>query len=137
MDAFQYVDEAVKTDLPVYQPMWGRLSDRKTLRILHATMGICTESGELMDAVKKHLLYGKELDYTNLKEEAGDLFWYVALLADAVGFTFEDTFDKNIAKLRARYPNKFTEHDALNRDLEKERQILEFVKDGEEKVDEA
>jgi len=124
MDAFDYVNEAVKTDLLEYQPVWTRLGNYRTIRILHATMGICTESGELMDAVKKHLLYGKDLDYTNIKEETGDLFWYIALLADAVGFTFEDTFDKNIAKLRARYPNRFTEHDALNRNLEKERKIL-------------
>jgi NTP pyrophosphatase (non-canonical NTP hydrolase) len=108
-----------------YGPVIERLMVVKTIRILHAAMGLCTESGELMDAVKKHLLYGKDIDYINLQEEAGDMFWYAALLADAVGFTFEDTFDKNIAKLRARYPNKFTEHDALNRNLEIERQILE------------
>jgi len=125
MDAGLYEHRAVKTDLMDYQPVIERLSVIKTLRILHTAMGCCTESGELMDAVKKHILYGKPIDEVNLQEEAGDMFWYCALLADAVGFSFEDTFEKNIAKLKARYPNKFTEKDALVRDLEKERQILE------------
>jgi len=125
MDAGLYEYRAVKTDLMDYQPVIERLSVIKTLRILHAAMGCCTESGELMDAVKKHILYGKPIDEVNLQEEAGDMFWYCALLADAVGFSFEDTFEKNIAKLKARYPNKFTEKDALVRDLDKERQILE------------
>lgn len=125
MDAKTYVGDATVTDLMDYRPVIERLLEIKTLRILHAAMGCCTESGELMDAVKKHLLYGKPLDEVNLQEEAGDMFWYTALLADAVGFTFEDTFEKNIAKLRARYPNRFSEKDALLRDLEKERKILE------------
>jgi NTP pyrophosphatase (non-canonical NTP hydrolase) len=125
MDSGLYEHRAVKTDLMDYQPVIDRLQVLKTLRILHAAMGCCTESGELMDAVKKHILYGKPIDDVNLQEEAGDMFWYCALLADAVGFSFEDTFEKNIAKLQARYPNRFNEKDALVRNLDKERQILE------------
>lgn len=93
--------------------------------ILHGGIGICTEAGELLDAMKKCLFYGKDLDLVNLKEELGDLLWYVAVIMRQVGFTFEEVFDVNIAKLRARYPEKFTEYDALNRDLEKEREVLE------------
>lgn len=125
MKSEQYQKDSTVTDLMDYGPVFQRLYDRQTVRILHAVMGVCTESGELMDQVKKHILYGKNIDFVNLQEEAGDLFWYVALLADACNFTFEDTFEKNIAKLRARYPNNFTEQDALNRDLNKERKILE------------
>ena len=121
----EYVREAMSTNLNEYASMRDRLVEYDTLKVLHAIMGIATESGELMDAMKKFLIYGKPLDDVNLMEEAGDLFWYVALLAHAVGFTFEDSFEKNIAKLKARYPNRFTEHDALNRDLNKEREILE------------
>lgn len=125
MDAKEYISDATVTDLMDYKPVIERLQNVQTLRVLHAAMGLCTESGELMDAVKKYLIYGKDVDVVNLQEEAGDLFWYAALLADACNFTFEDTFEKNIAKLRARYPFKFTEEAALNRNLDKERQILE------------
>jgi NTP pyrophosphatase (non-canonical NTP hydrolase) len=120
-----YQKDATVTDLMDYGPVVERLMIIQNLRILHGAMGLCTETGEVMDALKRFFLYGKKLDFVNLQEECGDLFWYIALIADAVGFTFEDTFEKNIAKLKARYPNRFTEFDALNRNLEKERKILE------------
>jgi NTP pyrophosphatase (non-canonical NTP hydrolase) len=110
-----------------YFASWARLGhgNMQKMRILHAVMGLATESGELLDAMKKHIFYGKELDFVNLLEEHGDLFWYAAILADAVGFTFEESMERNIAKLKARYPNKFTEESALIRDLNNERNILE------------
>lgn len=123
-----YIEEAKTTDIPDYMVVNNRLfnmGDPKVLKFLHAAMGICTESGELMDALKKYLFYGKPIDDTNVNEEAGDLFWYIAILADAFGFTFESSMEKNIAKLKARYPNRFTEKDAQLRNLEKERKVLE------------
>lgn len=125
MNSNDFQKDATVTDLMDYQPVFHRLLQIKTIRLLHGAMGLTTETGELMDALKKHLMYGKDIDFINIQEECGDLFWYVALIADAVGFTFEDTFEKNIAKLKARYPNKFTEHDALNRNLDRERKVLE------------
>ena len=124
MKPIEYEFQAVRTDA-YYPPVFDRLSNLQTVRILHAAMGCATESGELLDALKKHLFYGKPLDNVNLQEEAGDLFWYIAILADAIGFTFEDTFEKNIAKLKIRYPEKFNEVNALVRDLDKEREALE------------
>lgn len=120
-----YIEQAAVTDNPDYVGIAARLQDENALRILHAVMGMVTEAGELMDAVKKYAIYGKPIDLVNLKEECGDTFWYQALLARAAGFTFEEAQTTNIEKLRARYPNKFTEHDALNRDLGAERKILE------------
>ena len=94
-------------------------------RILHAAMGLVTESGELLDALKKSTYYGKELDLTNIKEEAGDMLWYMAILFDALGTSFEEEQERVIAKLKARYPDKFTEEAAENRDLDAERTVLE------------
>lgn len=125
MDATEYARDATVTDLMDYGPVKERLSQIKTIRLLHAAMGIDTESGEFMDMIKKHVLYGKPLDEVNLKEELGDLLWYIALAIDELGTSFEALFDTNIKKLRARYPSKFTEEAALNRDLDKERKILE------------
>lgn len=95
------------------------------LNLLHAAMGISTEAGELMDAFKRKIFYGKDLDVVNVKEEIGDLMWYVAILLRELDLNFEDVLQVNIDKLKARFPDKFTEVDALNRDLEKERRILE------------
>lgn len=125
MESDKYQSDATVTDLMDYGPVFQRLQNGHTVRLLHAAMGMCTESGEFMDMLKKHILYGKPIDEPNLKEELGDLEWYVALAIDELKTTFGIIFETNIEKLRARYPNKFTEHDALNRDLEKERKILE------------
>ena len=78
-----------------------------------------------MDQLKKHIFYGKELDLTNITEECGDLFWYLAEVLTSIDVKFIDVMQKNIDKLRARYPEEFTQQDALNRDLVKEREVLE------------
>ena len=55
----------------------------------------------------------------------GDLFWYCAIISDELGVHFDDIMDRNIAKLKARYGEKFTETAAKHRDLKTERDILE------------
>ena len=121
----EYRENCRATDVPDYDPVHGRLRHTQTVMILHALMGITTECGELMDQLKKHLIYGKPLDFTNIMEEDGDLRWYLSLLETACQYTADTAQERNIAKLRARFPNRFTEIDALNRNLERERKILE------------
>lgn len=96
-----------------------------TPNILHGALGLGTEAAEIQDAVKKSVFYGKPFDLVNLKEELGDCLWYIAILARECDCTIEEIMETNIAKLRARYPEKFTEENALNRDLDVERSILE------------
>ena len=100
------------------------------IRILHAIMGLVTESAEMVENMQ-NFVFGpgpRELSVTNLEEEAGDLFWYLALLADAMGRdNFNRIMQTNIDKLEERYAGKFSEYDATNRNLEKERAIIEGV----------
>ena len=93
--------------------------------IIHGIIGIATEAGELLEALVTCAKEGTPIDKVNLKEEMGDVFWYMAVLAKACGTSFEEIQRTNIAKLRARFPNKFTEYDAQNRNLAVERAILE------------
>lgn len=86
--------------------------------LLHAGMGLCTEAGEVMDALKRTWFYGKALDKEKLITECGDLLWYLAVMAQSLRISLEEIAKMNISKLRARYPEGFTEHDALNRDLD-------------------
>ena len=125
MDSKTYQEQAGVTDVDDYSEIRSRLNTEKNAKILHYVLGIGTEAGELQDAVKKHLIYGKELDEVNLIEEVSDIFWYSARLLTLLDSSFEEAMEKNIAKLRARYGDKFTEHAALNRDLVKERNVLE------------
>ncbi len=90
-------------------------------RLFHAIIGIATESSELLEALRYN-----EIDRVNILEELGDLNWYQAIAVDELHASFEeDVLDRVIAKLRARYPEKFTSENAINRDLVKERQVLE------------
>lgn len=93
--------------------------------IIHAGLGLATEAGEFLDVLKKKHAYSKPIDTVNLREEVGDLLWYCALACRGLDTTLEAVAATNIAKLRARYPEKFTEEAALNRNLTTERQILE------------
>lgn len=125
MDSKQYMNDAMVTE-PLNIPVVAeRLSKKDTIRLLHASTGIETEGGEIADALKRHIFYGKPIDRVNLIEEAGDLLWYIAVLLNTVDSSFDEAMDKNIAKLRARFGDKFTEHAALSRDLDKERSVLE------------
>lgn len=116
-----YIEQALLTESNIGSTM---LSESNT-RLLHAGIGMATESGEFLDALKKHIFYGKPLDIVNLKEELGDLFWYMAIACDVIGTDFESEMRRNIAKLRLRYGHKFSQYDAENRSLDKEREVLE------------
>lgn len=125
MDSTTYIKDAIRTESKDFKAMKERLGDDGLIRLMHGAFGLSTEAGEFLDALKKHIFYGKELDRVNLAEEMGDLFWYMAIIADELGVDFESVMDKNIAKLRARYGEKFTEEAADKRDLLKERDILD------------
>lgn len=133
MDSKTYQKSALRTNTPDYRGASNRVTGadevifpkQKSLDLLHASMGLVTEGAEFQDMVKKHVFYGKTLDEVNLKEEIGDILWYCAIALEALGADFETIMKTNIEKLKARYPEKFTEEHAINRDLDKERQILE------------
>lgn len=110
--------------LPAGSEPWNDEYTPEQIDIIHAILGIATEAGELLEALNKFLSDG-EFDTVNLKEECGDLFWYQAILANATDNTFEGIQSTVIAKLKKRFPDKFTEEDANNRDLIAEREILE------------
>jgi len=112
----------------------GRLVDEKFAKTLHGILGIATESGELVEALLNNITSNekvdentvlKEIDSVNLEEEIGDLFWYIALLCRTYNFDIEKLMQKNIDKLKLRFPNKFSEEKAINRNVEKERVVLE------------
>lgn len=141
----------VPQDLPGYSTV-----PAVSPRIVHAALGLGTESAEILEKVLASFATGKDFDYANLFEELGDGNWYQALAIDAASkedpssaakeaaapefidgridlnicthggrrWTFEAIWDKNISKLRARYPAKFDSEKAFERDLEAERRAL-------------
>jgi NTP pyrophosphatase (non-canonical NTP hydrolase) len=91
----------------------------------HMLFGMLTEVGELTDVFKKNLAYDKSIDWINVREEIGDLIFYIASFCRINGLDLETIVNVNVAKLEARYPEKFSNWRANNRDLDKERNILE------------
>lgn len=127
MDADQHQREALKTEnTPDFVRLGGdRDHDMVVARLIHAVLGLSSEVGELADALKKHIIYGKALDEINILEENGDLDWYQAVMLHAIKRSTSEAYDRNIAKLRARYGATFDAQKALNRDLVAERKALE------------
>lgn len=132
MDPKTYSEQALRTE---HTPDFVRLVDKAgnprdpdhnkmVARILHALLGMISETGEIADAVKRHIIYGAEWDRINMVEESGDRSWYENLFLAAVQSSWEESWAKNIAKLKARFGDKFTADAALNRDLDAERAAL-------------
>ena len=116
----EFIRMALRTESLVDRPL-----ATGEMRLLHAGMGLATEAGEFLDALKKSIFYGKPMDLVNLREELGDILWYMAIAMDELGTNFFDEQDRVIRKLRVRYPDKFNIVDANLRDLEGERRVLE------------
>ena len=83
--------------------------------LINGVMGLCGESGEAIDIVKKHLAQGHVLDREKLIKELGDVAWYLAETAYALDIPLEEVLQQNIDKLRARYPEGFSSENSIHR----------------------
>lgn len=93
-----------------------KLSDREVLT--NGVLGLSGESGECADIVKKHLFQGHELDTEKLANELGDVAWYLAVTAKAIGMDLETVLQMNVEKLYKRYPDGFSEERSIHREEE-------------------
>ena len=89
--------------------------DRKD-ELINGVMGLCGESGEAIDLVKKHLHQGHALDREGLVKELGDISWYLAETAHALDVDLETVLQRNIDKLKRRYPEGFETMKSIERD---------------------
>lgn len=81
------------------------------IELLHAQTGMTTELGEFASEVKRMAFYDKPLTaemLTHMREELGDILWYLALAATATGTHLSEIAANNIAKLQLRFPEKFS-----------------------------
>ena len=106
LTANEYQKKAMQTLNPA-------LSKRDVL--LNGVMGLCGESGECIDLVKKHLHQGHELDKAKLCKELGDVAWYLAEVAYALDLSLEEVLRGNLDKLKKRYPQGFSPEKSINR----------------------
>lgn len=110
----------------------GTVDDGEPLRqqdmfIIHSILGIMTEAGELGEHLVNYIMSEPEdLEgyKPNLVDETGDVLWYQAMLLRLLGTDFETTAGKNLAKLKARFPDKFEERLAIHRDEAAEQSVF-------------
>lgn len=98
----EYQKAALRTE---YEP--EEFSQFVYARILQGLMGLNGEAGECIDMLKKRIFQGHHLSKHDLALELGDVAWYLAISADALGYNLEEIFEMNIKKLKARYPDGF------------------------------
>jgi NTP pyrophosphatase (non-canonical NTP hydrolase) len=87
---------------------------------MHYLLGLVSEVGELVEAVRSK-------SDADAIEELGDILWFASRMAIALDTTTEEVQRLNIGKLRARYPERFTEERANNRNLEAESLLFQEV----------
>ena len=86
--------------------------------LVNALMGLCGESGEAIDLLKKHLFQGHELDRDKMVKELGDVAWYLAEAATGLGVDLSEVLQRNLDKLHARYPQGFDTKRSQQREAE-------------------
>lgn len=84
--------------------------------LVNCALGLCGESGEVADLLKKHLYQGHELNRERVAEELGDVAWYLAVMAEAIGYDLETVLKMNVEKLWKRYPDGFSVERSVNRE---------------------
>ena len=106
MDASEYQKRAMTTLNPALE---------KKDVLINSVMGLCGESGEAIDIVKKWLAQGHALDREHLAKELGDIAWYLAEAATALDLSLEEVFQANLDKLKKRYPDGFDAKKSMTR----------------------
>lgn len=81
----------------------------------HALFGMASEVGEI-HAIYQKVYQGHVMDYMQVVDEMGDLMWFMAELADAIGVSLDDVADHNIGKLKKRYPQGFDVEHSVHRE---------------------
>ena len=86
--------------------------------LMDSALGLCGESGEVADLLKKHLMQGHPFDREKFARELGDVAWYLAEAATALDMDLEAILQMNIEKLKKRYPEGFNVEKSIHREAE-------------------
>ncbi len=124
----EYSEKALRTEadqVAILERLYRELGP-SAMRLDNAARGLAGDAGEVSSAVMKYIEYGRPLDLTNLIEEVGDCVWRLNQVCVAAGFSLEQAMEANIRKLSVRYPDKYSDERAANRDKKSERSAIEM-----------
>ena len=98
------------------KPFGAKFSDGELMLVWNG-LGLAGEAGEVVDHIKKGIFHKHGIDQEKMVEEIGDLLWYAAALCTNLGVPLSDAMQKNIEKLKKRYPDGFSREHSLNREV--------------------
>jgi NTP pyrophosphatase (non-canonical NTP hydrolase) len=105
-------------DFATYQELAARTLGRDRTheqQLANAALGLTGEAGETAELIKKHLFHATPLDRDAMVKELGDCLWYIAAFATVLDIPMGEIADKNIEKLKRRYPEGFDPERSRNR----------------------
>ncbi|RAT01373.1 hypothetical protein A6E27_22845 [Bacillus cereus] len=124
------MDELRVNELNDYQRKalrtWNK-DQPQEMRLLNAGAGLCGESGEVIDMLKKAIHHGhgfvesdsdrgtKKINKHEIAKELGDIMFYVSVAADEIDYSLQEIAEININKLAKRYPEGFSVEASINR----------------------
>jgi NTP pyrophosphatase (non-canonical NTP hydrolase) len=82
-------------------------------RMVHFALGLAGETGEVCDAIKKREYHGRDISIEHIKEEIGDVMWYIANLCNEFEFDLNDVIVENARKLVKRYPDLYAGYEEV------------------------
>ena len=106
MDIKEYQEKATRT---------VNTNLKFTEQLSNLCMGLCGETGEVVDYFKKCMYHGHKFDDEKIVEELGDIIWYITNIATLHGLQMTYILDENIKKLEERYPEGFSKEKSINR----------------------
>ena len=112
-------EERTAMEANEYQSLAMRTSNKKLSpdqHLLNGVLGLVGESGEIADLIKKNRMQGHTLDMEHIAKELGDVCWYIAETATAIGVDLETIMKLNVEKLKNRYPEGFSEYRSIHRE---------------------
>lgn len=98
VDQIKLVRRLVKNPLKIINETTPEKMD-----LMHMALGVAGEAGEIVDCIKKHTIYNQPLNITNLKEEIGDMMFYITRILDTTEITLEECLEANQSKLNIRF----------------------------------
>lgn len=98
-----------------YQKLANRTLYGNEQVLTNCALGVASETGEVVDLIKKYTFHGHDLDKNALTKELGDVLWYLSQIAEWADIPFENVATQNIEKLEKRYPNGFSKEASQNR----------------------
>jgi len=119
----QFVNSIVKSGAEIVRQLTPTQA-----HLLHMAVGVSGEAGELLDAVKKHCVYQQQIDLDNIKEEAGDILFYLTGLLNELDMSLEECINANTAKLSKRYASGSYSNDQAIARADKAEEVKEDKK---------